>query len=219
MSITAAARRPLRRYVEHVMGMPVSLALRGRHAATEEGRAAWAAVMTELAEVELIFSTYRTDSVISGLDRGELDLAHCPAEVAELLALAERASRESGGAFSTSLPTPGETDGCHRLDPSGVVKSWAAERAARHLARLDDTDFCLSAGGDITCCADGHSAPWRIGIETRTARPGSSPWSRCATVRSPRPAPRTAAPTSSTPGPGLTSTGVAWATVVAPSLT
>ena len=165
MSTAAAAGRPLQRYVEHVMGMPVSLALRGRHAATEEGRAAWAAVMAELAEVDRVFSTYRADSVISRLDRGELDLVHCPPEVAEVLALGERAARESDGAFSTSLPVPGDPAGRRRLDPSGVVKGWAAERAARHLARLDATDFCLSAGGDITCRADPRSAPWRIGVE------------------------------------------------------
>jgi hypothetical protein len=33
------------RRVEHVMGMPISLALRGRHAADDVGRAAWAGVV------------------------------------------------------------------------------------------------------------------------------------------------------------------------------
>ena len=148
------------------MGMPVSLALRGRHAATAEGRAAWAAVMAELVEVDRVFSTYRTDSVVSRLDRGELDLDGLPAPWSPRSSRsASRPRRESDGAFSTSLPVPGDATGRRRLDPSGVVKGWAAERAARHLARLDDTDFCLSAGGDITCRADPHSAPWRIGVE------------------------------------------------------
>ncbi|HEY6100487.1 MAG TPA: FAD:protein FMN transferase, partial [Anaeromyxobacter sp.] len=39
-------------------------------------------------------------------------------------------------------------------------------RAALHLAALPDTDYCLSAGGDITCHThDPSAAPWRIGIE------------------------------------------------------
>lgn len=156
----------MHRFVEHVMGMPISLALRGRHASDEAGRAAWVAVMTELAEVDLIFSTYRLDSVINRLDRDELDLGACPAEVAEVLALGARAEAASAGAFSTRLPAdPLDPDGRRRLDPSGVVKGWAAERAARHLAQLEDTDFCLSAGGDITCRAAAGSDPWRIGIE------------------------------------------------------
>ena len=47
-----------------------------------------------------------------------------------------------------------------------MVKGWAAERAAVHLAALPDTDFCLSAGGDITCrTLDPSGRPWRIGVE------------------------------------------------------
>ena len=162
---TATNEQPLHRYVQHVMGMPVSLALRGTHAATDAGRAAWAAAMAELAAVDRVFSTYRVDSAISRLDRGELRLDECPAEVAEVLALGAAASAASGGAFSTHLPDPGATDGRRRHDPSGVVKGWAAERAARHLALLDGTDFCLSVGGDITCRAAAGSPRWRIGIE------------------------------------------------------
>ena len=166
MTTAPPADATLHRYVEHVMGMPVSLALRGRHAGTAEGRAAWAAVMAELAEVDRVFSTYRADSVVSRLDRGELDLQECPAEVAEVLELGRQASEASDGAFSTSLPAdPHHPAGPRRLDPSGVVKGWAAERAARHLARLDRTDYCLSAGGDITCRASSGSEPWRIGVE------------------------------------------------------
>jgi len=163
----AATTAPsVHRYVEHVMGMPISLALRGRHADSPSGRTAWAAVMAELSEVDRVFSTYRADSVINRLDRGELELAQCPAVVGEVLGLGARAEAASGGAFSTRLPVdPRDPGGRRRLDPSGVVKGWAAERASRQLAALDDTDFCLSAGGDIVCRAAPRSAPWRIGIE------------------------------------------------------
>ena len=52
------------------------------------------------------------------------------------------------------------------LDPSGVVKGWAVDRAARALDALPQTDFCLSAGGDMVCRTKRHGAPaWRIGIE------------------------------------------------------
>ena len=69
----------------------------------------------------------------------------------------------SGGVFSAWRP---DAEGVLRLDPSGVVKGWADERAARHLRVLPDTDSCLSAGGDLTChVADPASAPWGIGVE------------------------------------------------------
>ena len=155
-------RRPSR-YVDHVMGMPISLALRGRHAADDEGRAAWADVMAALRTFDRTFSTYRADSYVSRLDRGELELADCPPEVAEVVALGAEAERDSGGAFSVWRAGP---DGTTVLDPNGVVKGWAAERAAAALRALDETDFCLSAGGDLVCrTLDPEAPPWRIGIE------------------------------------------------------
>jgi thiamine biosynthesis lipoprotein len=153
---------PAVRYVEHVMGMPISVAIRGRHAGDDRGRAAWDATLAVLREADRVFSTYNADSVICRIGRGELALADCipedAADVAEVLAIGEAARRDSDGAFAV--------DRGGVLDPSGVVKGWAAERAAAHLAALPDTDFCLSAGGDIVCrTIDPASPPWRIGIE------------------------------------------------------
>jgi FAD:protein FMN transferase len=144
------------RRVEHVMGMPISLAVRGRHAGDARGEAAWAAALAVLRAADRTFSTYRADSVISRMNRGvAVDI---PPEVADVLAIGAAAERSSGGAFAL------RREGV--LDPSGVVKGWAAERAAIALAALPDTDFCLSAGGDITCrTGDPAAAPWRIGIE------------------------------------------------------
>ena len=153
----------MRRRVAHRMGMPVSLALRGAHAEGPRADAAWDAVLAVLTEVDAVFSTYRPDSVVSRLGRGELDPADCPPEVAEVLALGEQARRDSGGAFAVRRRGP---DGTEVLDPSGVVKGWAGERAAVALRSLPDTDFCLSLGGDLVCrTLDAGSPPWRIGIE------------------------------------------------------
>jgi thiamine biosynthesis lipoprotein len=161
--VTAAVAVRPRRYVAHVMGMPVSLALRGEHADDADGRGAWAEAMATLADVDRVFSTYRADSHVSRLDRGEIGLVDCPPEVAEVLALGERARAESGGAFDVRRPGP---DGRRVLDPSGVVKGWAAERAAHPLRLLPDTDFCLSVGGDVVCHTVRDDHPdWRIGVE------------------------------------------------------
>jgi len=158
----AEAARPVRR-VGHVMGLPVSLAVRGRHADDDAGRRAWQDVLDSLVRADHVFSTYRPDSWLSRLDRGEVDLVDCPPEVAEVLALGDAASDASGGAFGVSLPRP---DGGLRLDPSGVVKGWALERAAEALRALPGTDFCLSGGGDLLCrTLDPSAAPWHIGIE------------------------------------------------------
>jgi thiamine biosynthesis lipoprotein len=159
MSAPAVATR----HVEHVMGMPISLALRGRHADTRAGRDAWAAALASLREADRVFSPYRADSWVSKLDRGEVGLAECPTEVADVLALGRAATEQSGGAFSVYRPDAG---GRLRFDPSGVVKGWAVQRAAAPLQALPDTDFSLGAGGDLLCrTADPDAPAWRIGIE------------------------------------------------------
>ncbi len=150
----------MHRRVEQIMGMPISLAVRGETAAPVIDQA-WAEVVAELREVDRVFSTYRDDSVISRLDRGEIAMADCPPEVAEVMELGRQASDRTDGAFSVWLPTPTG----RRLDPSGVVKGWSVQRASRLLQGLQ-ADFCLSAGGDMVCHVTGPgSAPWRIGIE------------------------------------------------------
>ncbi|BAK33032.1 ApbE family protein [Microlunatus phosphovorus NM-1] len=163
MDTPAAPTLEVRRFVEHVMGMPISLALRGPGAYSSAARTAWTAVRAELTEVDRVFSTYRSDSYVSRLARGEIELADCPVEVVEVLGLGRRAEAESDGAFSIMLP---DGAGGRRLDPSGVVKGWAVQRASRHLAAVPDTDFCLSAGGDMVCRVVAPDRPaWRIGIE------------------------------------------------------
>lgn len=143
-----------------VMGLPFSLAVRCGPEADSQDRAridhAWAELLASLRWADRIFSTYREDSVISRLGRGEIELADCPPEVAEVFALGAEAAAASHGAF-TIYPQG-------RLDPSGVVKGWAAERAAERLAALEGRDWCLSAGGDLLCAAP-SGVPWTLGVE------------------------------------------------------
>jgi FAD:protein FMN transferase len=154
---------PLQRYVEHLMGMPVSLALRGRHVDDDAAHEAWRRCLQSLRAVDATFSTYRDDSFISRLNRGEVSVDDGPAEVREVLALGEQARRESDGAFDVRRVAG---DGTTHLDTDGVVKGWAVQRASAAFADLPDTDYCLSAGGDMVChVADDTRPAWRIGIE------------------------------------------------------
>jgi thiamine biosynthesis lipoprotein len=157
------AAPPTRRRVEQVMGLPVSLALRGRHADDRRGQETWEAALAVLRGVDRVFSTFRPDSCISRLGRGELDVHDCPPEVAEVLALGEAARQASGGAFDVRRTGP---DGRQVLDTDGVVKGWAVQCAALAFEELEETDVCLSAGGDLVCrVRDPHGRPWQIGIE------------------------------------------------------
>lgn len=157
------ATDPIARRVEQMMGMPISLALRGRHAKDSTGEEAWQQALAELRWVDAVFSTWRADSEVSRLGRGELTVDECHPTVAEVLRLGDDARLASGGAFDVCLPGP---DGVRRLDPSGVVKGWAVDRAVAPLLALAETDVCLAAGGDMVChVADPDGEPWSIGIE------------------------------------------------------
>lgn len=155
------------RAVEQVMGLPVSVVLRGRHAGDDVARAAWTTLVAELRDLEDLFTTWRPDSPVSRLARGEIAVDDLPpaqaALVREVLALGEQARRESDGAFDVHRP---DAAGVRVLDPSGVVKGWALQRVARHLHALPDTDSCLGGGGDLVCHVVREDAePWRIGVE------------------------------------------------------
>ena len=130
------------------MGIPIVIDVRDPQPVDTEPAFAW------LREVDAIFSTYREDSEISRLDRGELLLADCRPEVDEVLSECMRLERLTGGAFSARA--------AGRLDPSGYVKGWAVAGAARLVAA---ERFCINAGGDLV--ARGRPAAerrWRIGI-------------------------------------------------------
>jgi thiamine biosynthesis lipoprotein len=114
-------------------------------------------VLAWLHRVESTFSTYRTDSEISRIGRGELAVADASPQVAEILRRCEELERETDGYFS-AYP-----DG--RLDPSGLVKGWAIERASDRLRAAGAANHSLNGGGDVQCAGSAAPGrPWRIGV-------------------------------------------------------
>ena len=155
-----------------------------------------AAAYAELRAVDGLFSTWRPDSQVSQLRRGERQLDGCDPMVREVADLCEEARVRTDGAFSAWLPdSAGET----RFDPTGLVKGWAADRAAAVLERAEGHAYCLNAGGDVvvggrdagdtgtggrrTAGAAGGSAS-----RTRATGPASPRWSSCPGVPWRRPA-------------------------------
>jgi thiamine biosynthesis lipoprotein len=135
------------------MGIPIEIELAGADAdgIDVEPAFAW------LRAVDATFSTYRDDSEINRLDRGELDLAGCRPEVDEVLTRCLALERATRGYFSVRA--------AGRLDPSGFVKGWAVEGAARRLEAAGAKRFCVNAGGDVV--ARGRPEPgrrWRVGV-------------------------------------------------------
>ncbi|WP_030418131.1 MULTISPECIES: FAD:protein FMN transferase [unclassified Streptomyces] len=127
-------------------------------------RAALDEAVAGLRRADEVFSTYRDDSEVSRLARGELTVAGCAPEVAEVLELAAEAERVSEGWFGTFLRG--------RLDPTGIVKGWAVERAARRIAAAGAHGVNLNGGGDVQLLGTpGTPRPWRVGVAD-PLRPG-----------------------------------------------
>jgi thiamine biosynthesis lipoprotein len=146
---------PRRSWVEQIMGMPISVLARGPGAHDPAAAAAVAAVHEELRAVDATFSTYRADSAVSRINAGTLDLADAGPAVAQVVRECAAAQVRTRGLFDADRP-----DGT--WDPSGMVKGWATERAARLLAAVP-VDWCLNAGGDVVVLS--HSgADFGVGI-------------------------------------------------------
>lgn len=139
--------------VAPVMGTTVSIDIRDPGIGPEVAEAALAV----LQALETRFTTFRAGSEISRLGRGELDLADAHPDVREVLDACAVLRAESGGAFDAWR------DG--RLDPSGYVKGWAAERAADVLRAAGARRWAINVGGDIVCAGEPvPGVPWRIGV-------------------------------------------------------
>ena len=161
MTTRTLARRA---WVEQVMGLPVSLHLRGERLTGDLIDERIAAVYREFRHVEAVLSPYRDDSDLSRWERGALHLEQADPMLAQVITLCEQARRRTEGWFDPrGLPDP--RTGRPRYDPSGLVKGWAAERAARHLAALEGIGWCLNAGGDVLVHTPDDQPAWRIGIE------------------------------------------------------
>jgi thiamine biosynthesis lipoprotein len=149
-----------RAWTRQIMGLPVSVHLRGPGDPAAREKAV-AAAFAELERADALFSTYQAESQISRINAGALAVADADPLVHQVLGLCEQARELTGGSFDAWRASP-ETG---VVDPSGLVKGWAAECAAALLTGLGD-DHYLNAGGDIALNCVAPLAPfWRIGLE------------------------------------------------------
>jgi thiamine biosynthesis lipoprotein len=115
------------------------------------------AVFAWFHNVDETFSTFRTDSEISRLSRGELREHQCSPDVREVLALCEEVRLRSMGSFDIRRGGG--------LDPLGLVKGWSVDRASTILEVAGARNFFINAGGDVV--VRGRPEPgrtWRLGI-------------------------------------------------------
>ena len=135
----------------------------------EMDRAVGDACFAWFERVDDLFSTWRPDTEIMRVGRGELAIDAASDEVREVLELCEQMRLESNGAFDIRVggrmgvpARPGRAP----LDPSGLVKGWAVQRAAEMLRSAGAQRFFVNAGGDLVAATGAEDAQaWRVGIQ------------------------------------------------------
>lgn len=109
-------------------------------------------------QVEDRFSTFKTTSEISKINRGEIREENFSPEMKTVLALSEETKKLTNGYFDIITKNG-------QLDPLGLVKGWAIQQAAERLIAKGFNNFCLEIGGDIQVRGkNSQNQNWQIGI-------------------------------------------------------
>jgi thiamine biosynthesis lipoprotein len=141
-------------HVEHVLGTAVSFDIRDRQFPQD----ALDDAVAMLHWIDATFSVFRYDSEIARIARGDLSVADASVKVQVVLATCDALKSDTRGAFD-HRPDTG-------LDPSGYVKGWAVEQAARILSGSGIDAYLVSAGGDIVARGTpSDGGPWKVGLQ------------------------------------------------------
>jgi thiamine biosynthesis lipoprotein len=135
-----------------IMGMPVSVEIND----AQVTEADIASVFAYFTAVDEQYSPYKSTSEVSRMNAGRK-----PGELSDdmqyILKLCEQTKRDTKGYFDAYFNGT--------FDPSGIVKGWAINNAAKLLHGRHYYNFYIDAGGDIQVSGvNNDKQPWRVGI-------------------------------------------------------
>jgi thiamine biosynthesis lipoprotein len=108
--------------------------------------------------VDEIFSTYKEQSEVSRLRRGEITITNCCADLQKVWQLCLDAKSYSDGFFDPWCVEGG-------FDPSGYVKGWASDRAISMMKADGVEHIQINSAGDLSLAGGVEPGkPWSIGI-------------------------------------------------------
>jgi len=137
-----------------IMGMPITIEIVDKNADNDS----MVLVFDYFKYVDEKFSTYKNNSEITQINRGELKDENYSDDMKEIFELAEKTKQETDNYFNIRKP-----DGMS--DPSGIVKGWAIHNAVLLLKKNGYRNFCIEAGGDIeTSGLNSEGKFWTVGI-------------------------------------------------------
>ncbi len=136
------------------MGMPITIDIVDNNAKEKDIDE----VLDYLQTVDDTFSTYKKNSEIEKINRGELDEQNTSEEMKKILRLAEETRQETNGYFSIYFNG--------KRDPSGIVKGYAIFQAADLLQKKGYQNFYINIAGDIQAYGKNEQGKnWKVGIE------------------------------------------------------
>lgn len=134
-----------------IMGMPITVEI-----TDAADRTMLADTFEYFISVDRKYSTYKSDSEISRINAG-LPKECWSAEMRTVMQLCEQTKQQTDGFFDIK-----HND---KLDPSGLVKGWAINNAAKRLMKKNVKNFYIEAGGDIQVHGvNREGKSWLIGI-------------------------------------------------------
>jgi thiamine biosynthesis lipoprotein len=157
--VAAPPYRNVVHHEEHVMGTVVTLDLYDTAAfATSVLAPVIDEAIDVLHQADALFSTWIDESCISRIRRGELSVDDAPDDVKSVLRLCREARALSRGWFDPWAMPGG-------VDPTGLVKGWAAQRCLDVLRRANVGGAIVNAAGDVASFGGPQAgAPFRVGI-------------------------------------------------------
>src|SRR5438034_7624456 len=137
----------------YIMGMPVVINIVDAQAREEDIDE----IFSYFHDIDSRFSTYKSDSEIERINRGEVEEKDFSPQIKKILELCEQTRLETNGYFTIHLHG--------KLDPSGLVKGFAIHEAAKMLRKKGYENFFVEIAGDITVSGMNENGErWRVGI-------------------------------------------------------
>jgi thiamine biosynthesis lipoprotein len=139
-------------WIEQILGVPVGVQVHGPSADGAEAELRIGAFFADLRRIDAVSITAPTDGTPTD------------AVAAEVLALCDDAHWRTEGWFDARRVPDLAAGGRPHLNPSGLVKGWAVEHAARRLRTFAGHSWCLTAGRDVLVATDPGQPRWQVGV-------------------------------------------------------
>jgi len=126
----------------------------------DELNAGLAEVTEYVKVIDQEFSTFKPDSQVSKIRRGELKIEDASAQMQEVWQLCLVARDLTDGSFDPWVVKGG-------YDPSGYVKGWAADKCVAILKAHGAENIQVNAAGDLSLAGGFENGkPWSIGVRS-----------------------------------------------------